>query len=188
MVYRNEMPKRKDPVVQDGEKNDLILHKTADPVPLNTITSPNIRDVIKKMSEVLDKEEDGVAIAAPQIGIPLRIFVVKGEALGPDAPKKDLVFINPVITKRSRTLEWMDEGCLSVRNWFGKVKRSDKATVRAYNEQGKFFERGASGLLAQIFQHELDHLNGVLFTERAVDLIEFVPEKKKRSITLRTPQ
>jgi peptide deformylase len=181
------MAREKDPIVQHGTKNDTVLHKVADAVSVSEIRTKKIQDILALMSAVLAKEEDGVAIAAPQIGIPLRIFVVKAEALENTAGKKDLVFINPVITKRSRTLDWMDEGCLSVRNWFGKVKRSEKATVRAFNEQGKFFERGGSGLLAQIFQHEVDHLNGTLFTERAVELIEFKPEKKKRAVSASKP-
>ena len=72
-----------------------------------------------------------------------------------------------------------DEGCLSVDTWYGKTKRAQKVTIRAYDENGKAIERGASGLLAQIFQHEIDHLNGVLFTDHATDLVQLPVEAAK---------
>ena len=65
----------------------------------------------------------------------------------------------------------MDEGCLSVKTHYGKTKRHERATVRAYDEHGNFFERGAGGILAQAFQHEIDHLNGMLFIDHATDLV-----------------
>ena len=68
-----------------------------------------------------------------------------------------------------------EEGCLSVRYLYGKVKRSVKATIEAYDENGKRHTFGASGLLAQIFQHEMDHLSGVLFTDTAIDVEEIIP-------------
>ena len=72
----------------------------------------------------------------------------------------------------------MEEGCLSVRDYYGKIKRSTKATVRAYDENGNPFERGGSRLLAQIFQHEIDHLNGTLFTDSAKDVQKITKDKK----------
>ena len=71
----------------------------------------------------------------------------------------------------------VDEGCLSVRWLYGKVERAEKITVRAYDENGKPFTMGASGLLAQAFQHEIDHLNGILFIDKATDLKEMIPEE-----------
>ena len=73
----------------------------------------------------------------------------------------------------------MPEGCLSVRWLYGKVSRAEKARVRAYDETGKLFEMGGSGLLAQVFQHETDHLNGVLFVDTAIDIEDLPPEKVK---------
>jgi peptide deformylase len=70
----------------------------------------------------------------------------------------------------------MEEGCLSVRYLYGKVRRSKKATIEAYNEHGKKFTAGASGILAQIFQHETDHLNGILFIDKAKQIEEILPE------------
>ena len=96
----------------------------------------------------------------------------------------DLVFINPVLTKMSKEKKWMEgEGCLSVRWVYGKVQRSTKVTIRAYDEFGRAFERGAGGLLAHIFQHEVDHLNGILFIDTAKDLEEVDPKDVKKEKT-----
>ena len=71
----------------------------------------------------------------------------------------------------------MEEGCLSVRYLYGKVSRANKVTIEAFDESAKKFTRGASGILAQIFQHETDHLDGVLFIDKAKDLTEVLPEE-----------
>jgi peptide deformylase len=179
-------------IVQEG---DAVLRDTAKDVPVKEITSKKIRDILARMSAALAREDDGVALAAPQIGVPLRIFVLSGkihflqyqeenpdatsEEFTSDIGEKDLVFINPVITKRSRTKVVLDEGCLSVRGTYGKVTRATKATVRAYDENGQLFERGAKGLMAQAFQHEVDHLDGVLFIDKATDLFTIDPEELK---------
>ena len=87
-----------------------------------------------------------------------------------------MVFINPKISKLSKEKEWTPEGCLSVRWLYGKTYRSKKASISAYDENSKKFTRGASGLLAQIFQHETDHLNGILFIDHAKDIKEELPK------------
>lgn len=157
------------------QKDNPVLREKALEVPVEQISSPKIRKILEDMKSALASQDDGVAIAAPQIGAPLRIFVVSGKAFREDfgeKPDKDMVFINPVISKLSREKEEMEEGCLSVRYLYGKVKRAKKATVRAYDEEGKIFERGGSGLMAQIFQHETDHLDGILFTDHAKEVYE----------------
>ena len=73
-----------------------------------------------------------------------------------------------------------EEGCLSVRWLYGKVERPEKTLVRACDENGKSFTLGGSGLLSQIFQHEVDHLNGVLFTDKAIELKDMPPKNKKK--------
>ncbi len=153
------------------------LHAIAEEVPIADITSPAIRKVLKDMRAALHTYEaegfTGVAIAAPQIGIPLRIFLVedmsKDEEHEPRLPS--LVAINPRIVKLSRSKELRSEGCLSVPDEYGSVARATRATLRAYDEHGNEYERGASGLLAQIFQHEVDHLDGILFTDRAEAIV-----------------
>ncbi len=172
------------------QKENKVLREIAKEVPLSKIPTPKIKTVIKEMKASLRSQSDGVAIAAPQIGYSLRIFVVSGKIFDnnfitnnedeieenrvqntkENAKPKDVIFINPKITKLSREKEWVPEGCLSVRPFYGKTYRSKKATVTAYDEHGKKFERGGSGLLAQIFQHETDHLNGILFIDHAKDI------------------
>jgi peptide deformylase len=125
-------------IVQDG---DPVLRGQAKEVPLKDITSAKIVKIISDMKEAMSSQKDGVAIAAPQIGIPLKIFVVSDKILKEaDADYKsigkDLVFINPKITKLSRDKHEVEEGCLSVRWKYGKVKRSIKASIKAYNELG----------------------------------------------------
>jgi peptide deformylase len=168
-------------IVQNG---DPVLRQVAQPVPVEEIGSAKINRIIADMSEALASCDDGVAIAAPQIGVPLRIFVVSGQLFVEEEDQRkqkkqaDLVFINPKITKRSKKQVTLDEGCLSVRWLYGKTKRSDKVTVEAYDEQGGKFSWSGSGLMAQIFQHETDHLDGVLFIDQARDIQEIKPDEE----------
>lgn len=173
----NKIPR----IVQQG---DPVLRELAQTVPLKDIPTPKIQNIIADMKAALESQKDGVAIAAPQIGIPLRIFVVSGIILKKVEETRypagdDLVFINPTITKLSKKKTELEEGCLSVRWLYGKIKRSAQATIEAYDEHGQKFTRGASGLLAQVFQHETDHLDGVLFIDKAYDVEEILPEDMK---------
>ncbi len=174
-------------IIQDGHKT---LRLKAKRVLVKDIKTKEIQTVITKMKQALASQYDGVALAAPQIGISLRIFVVAGKIFdevfirGKDLPKDyvsphpDLVFINPEFTKLSKKTDWMKEGCLSVRPLYGEVKRTLNATVKAYNEKGEHFERGAGGLLAHIYQHEIDHLDGTLFIDKARDIHVSHPAKE----------
>jgi peptide deformylase len=161
------------------QKENPVLRQIAKEVPISDIKTPKIKKIISDMKKALASQDDGVAIAAPQIGQALRIFVISGKAN--DIVKRtegnpDETYINPVITKISKDRKLVDEGCLSVRYLYGKTKRATKATVEAYNEKGEKFSRGASGLIAQIFQHETDHLNGILFIDHAKQIRDLPPE------------
>ena len=155
------------------KEDHIALHSIAEEVPCEEIQTQKIQKIIKDMRAALLSYNvegfTGVAIAAPQIGIPLRIFLV--EDTNKDRNEKDilptLVAINPKIVKLSKRKEVVGEGCLSVPEKYGAVKRSTNATIRALDENGDEYERGAGGLLAQIFQHEVDHLDGTLFIDRA---------------------
>ncbi|MBI2096072.1 MAG: peptide deformylase [Candidatus Taylorbacteria bacterium] len=172
-------------IIQYDGKGENILRSPAKEVPISEVTSPKFREIVRKMKEALMAEEDGVAIAAPQVGEPWRIIIVskrvsrdengEGET-SPDG--KDIVLINPVITKSSKKKKWVEEGCLSMRFLYGRVRRADKVSVRAFGENGRLLRRGASGLLAQIFQHEIDHLDGIIFTDKAKDIIDMPPAEK----------
>jgi peptide deformylase len=179
------------------ENDNPILRKIAEPVVIADITSPKIRTLIREMKALLAKEEYGVAMAAPQVGESLRLFIISGKALArdgrnkPDEPKKegekkaeveapplpDQAYINPELTKLSRGRTGKHEGCLSIRGKWGIVPRAEKATIRAYDEEGRAFTRGASGFLAHVFQHEMDHLEGVLYTDKATEIYDDEPDE-----------
>jgi peptide deformylase len=177
------------------DKNPL-LRKVAEPIPVADIPSPKIRSLIKDMKALLSKEEYGVALAAVQVGEPVRLFIVSGKALARDArnardeehdddeekleppPLPDQVYINPELVKLSRGRKDKHEGCLSIRGKWGIVPRAEKATLRAYDETGRKFTRGASGFLAHVFQHEMDHLEGILYTDKVKELYDDKPEDK----------
>lgn len=174
-------------IVQDGVP---VLRGKAVPVPEELFNSPELARIIKDMEEALDKEPDGVALAAPQIAIPYRIFIVRNDRTVAE-PKKVPeveVYINPEIIKTSRKRAKMDEGCLSVRGVYGSTKRHERATVRARRIDGSKFERGGSGLMAQIFEHETDHLNGILFIDHAERLIRIPHDPMRRFTYFGTPQ
>ena len=142
-----------------------ILREKAKEVPLKDIGSEKLKKILGEMTGALYTAKDGVALAAPQIGVPLRIFIVKKE-ISPS------IFINPKIIKMSKKKQTVNEGCLSVNGVYGTIKRAEKLTVEALDEKGRKFTRGASGFIAQIIQHEIDHLNGVLFIDEATNLLK----------------
>lgn len=183
----------KDSIVQTG---NLVLRKIAKPIAKKDLDTPVLKALVKKMQAALAAEEFGVALAAPQVGVSLRLFVVSkkvfterevgGQKSGRarhDGGRGDprtfgkqfpaelhTVFINPEITRLSRKKREMSEGCLSVRGKYGTVMRHEKASIKAQDEHGKEFVYHASGLLAHIFQHECDHLKGMLYTDLAIKL------------------
>ena len=169
--------KVKDKIIQIDKDTHNPLRAISRPVTQEEFGSVYLRDVIIAMKKALAAEHDGVAIAAPQISINLRMFVVAENSYQEDAKQKPLVFINPKIVKRSKKTAIMQEGCLSVRWIYGKTKRSVAATVEAYDENGKKFTYGGNGLMAHIFQHEIDHLDGVLFIDHGFDLEEYTEEE-----------
>lgn len=161
---------KKDPIVQEGH---AVLRERALPVLKKDFGSLKLKNLIQKMSRVLAKEQFGVAIAAPQVGESLRLFVVSGrvfDAEDTDVKTPDMVFINPEITRLSRKKREMSEGCLSVRGKYGTVMRHERASVKAYDENGRSFSYHGTGLIAHIFQHECDHLDGILYIDKAEKL------------------
>lgn len=167
------------PIVQNGE---AILRDVAAPLPEELFGTNELKEMLADMEKSLDAEPDGVALAAPQIAIPYRIFIARMDRIEPPAPEGEpepeyevAVFINPEIIRSSQRRIEMDEGCLSVRKVYGKTRRHDRATVRARDIDGSTFERGGGGILAQIYQHEIDHLNGILFIDHATDMVEAKP-------------
>lgn len=123
-----------------------------------------IQKLIPQMIETM-KVKNGVGLAAPQIGQNIRLLVVGHK-------DKDLVVINPKILKKSLLKEWDEEGCLSIPHKYGQVKRHKSVTIKYLNESGQEQTLKAKGLLARIIQHEINHLDGILFIDKAKDLTD----------------
>jgi peptide deformylase len=122
-----------------------------------------IEDMIETM-----REAPGVGLAAPQIGISERLVVIEyGDDEDENVPKKLYVLVNPEIVEASEEKVEGIEACLSVPQLYGEVERHEKLVVKALNRHGKPVKIKVDGWMARIFQHEIDHLEGVLFTERA---------------------
>jgi len=160
-------------IVQMGKK---VLREKAQYIEPSDIGSKKIQNIIEHMHRILKTQNDGVAIAAPQIGESYQIFVV-APFIFEEYEQEHLVYINPVITNVSKKTKMMHEGCLSCRWKVGDVERNLKATVEAYDEHGEKFIESADGLLAHIFQHEIDHLHGVLFVDKAEKLRDMTQEE-----------
>lgn len=136
------------------------LHQISEAVDPARIADASTQQLIDEMIAAM-KKANGVGIAAPQVGVNQRIIIVDDE----DSPK---AYINPRLTSRSTQTVESEEGCLSVPGVWGIVERCKKVHLKAFDRQGKKVERKAAGLTATIFQHEIDHLDGILFIDRAV--------------------
>ena len=121
-----------------------------------------LASLLDEMRETM-KAYNGVGLAANQVGVLQRVLIV--DVPREDGPRQRYVLINPVIERRSGTIKG-EEGCLSIPGIWEEVTRSKKITVRAVDEQGKPFEIEADDYLARAIQHEVDHLDGVLFVDR----------------------
>ncbi|KAF0108930.1 MAG: peptide deformylase [Chloroflexi bacterium] len=122
----------------------------------------------KLVTDMIDTMRDapGVGLAAPQVAVSLRLVVVEyGEDEDEDAPKKLHVLANPEIVEKSEEMVMGIEGCLSVPDLVGEVERYEKIVVKALNRQGKPIKIKAEGWLARIFQHEIDHVEGIVYTD-----------------------
>ncbi|NMB92134.1 MAG: peptide deformylase, partial [Parcubacteria group bacterium] len=143
-----------------GEKNPLLRQKSK---PVEHFTK-EVRDLISQMKIIMEKS-NGVGLAAPQIGIPLRVITC-------EIDDKFYAFINPEIIKTSGKNISMEEGCLSLPDTYGEVIRPEKIAFRALNADGKKIKIKAFGLLSRVIQHEIDHLDGILFIDKAKNIIK----------------
>lgn len=135
-----------------------ILSRPAGLVDLPSVTTAEFQSLIRDMVATMIAAQ-GIGLAAPQIGVGLQVAIINGQA-GPFA------IINPRIQKRSRQTELAEEGCLSIPGVFGLVRRPTRVTVSYYDKHGQTQSQLATGLLARVFQHEIDHLNGILFIDK----------------------
>ncbi len=147
-------------VLKITQEGDPVLRKKAETI--KDPQSPEIRKLIEDMVKTM-KEAKGLGLAAPQVGYSLRLFTA-------DVEEKVYIFINPEVKDFSAEKIPFEEGCLSVQKIWGPVTRPKKLTMKAVDENGKQIKIRAKGLLARVIQHEMDHLNGTLFIDKAEKL------------------
>ena len=130
----------------------------------------DLRQLIEDMVETM-REAPGVGLAAPQVNVRQRVIVIEfGDEEDEEAPRKLFKVVNPEITRRSDETVMGVEGCLSIPELVGEVERAVSVTVKGQNPYGQPMKVKAQGWLARIFQHEIDHLDGVLFIDRAENI------------------
>ena len=137
-----------------------------------TVFDSRLKKLADVMLAVMEREE-GVGLAAPQIGVLSRVMVWRD----PGEDETEYVFVNPEIVFRSEECNTAGEGCLSVPGCTVEVSRNDEVVVNAQDLEGRAFSMEASGLVARIMQHEIDHLDGRLMLDRAT------PEERRRVLT-----
>jgi peptide deformylase len=154
---------------------DPVLRRKAKPV---TDFGPGLQALVEDMIETM-RQAPGVGLAAPQVGISDRIIVVEypEDDEQEDAPKKLYVVVNPELKELSTETEMGIEGCLSIPGLQGDVERSLAVTVRGRTRRGQPIKIKAKGWLARIFQHEVDHLEGIVFTDRATSVWKPAPNE-----------
>ena len=129
-----------------------------------------IKEIVKEMKETMERHQ-GIGLSANQVGLDLSLFVAKYN-------QKFYAIINPKILKVSKEKEEMLEGCLSLPKILANVKRPKSVALEAFNEKGKKIKLKAKGLLARIFLHETDHLNGILIIDRTKEIYQLKEEVK----------
>jgi len=153
-----------------------VLRTPAEPV--ETIDD-EVRAVADRMIELMI-EHDGVGLAAPQVGLPWRMFVTRAA----DAADEHRVFINPSVELVDRTLEPHDEGCLSLPGLTAEIRRPLGVRIRAEDPSGEPFTLEAAGYVARVWQHELDHLDGVLIIDKMTTRDRLANRKAIRQLEL----
>lgn len=173
--------------IADKKEEKILRQKTID-FDFSKFSKKEINELIQKMKKAMI-EANGIGLAANQIGLNLRVFVVQipkmefskygeaGQSLS-STPEKFYAIFNPQIIKSSNEKSIAEEGCLSIPGgYFGEVERPEKITLVGQDKNGKKIKIKAWGLLARVFQHEVDHLNGILYIDKAKNLKKYNNEK-----------
>jgi peptide deformylase len=156
---------------------DLVLRRKAHKVEK---IDADVRTLVADMVETM-RNAPGAGLAAPQVGISKRVIVVEyGKEDDEEAPKKLYVVINPEISFPTEEKVNGIEGCLSVPGYVGEVDRYTQAVVKGLNKMGKPLKIQAKGWLARIFQHEIDHIDGIVYTDRATRIWKAQKEEEQK--------
>lgn len=152
-----------------NKNNEKYLRKKVPVLDLRAESKKELKNTVKEM-RIAMKKANGIGLSANQVGVSKRLFVA-------EAPKNDkgdfypfYAIINPVLTKISEETSIMEEGCLSIPEIYGAVERPEKIILEGLDVNGKKIKIRAWGLLARVFQHELDHLDGILFIDKATNV------------------
>ena len=161
----------------DNKKEEKFLRTKTAAFDFAKSTKQEIRELVRRMRSAMRKA-NGVGLSANQLGLPYRVFV----AQVPDAQgrQKFYAIFNPKLANFSKETETLEEGCLSVPGVFGPTERSYQVTLSGFDQNGKRVKIKAWGLLARVFQHEMGHLNGELFIDKAKELFKIEGEKIAR--------
>lgn len=164
-------------VTIENKKDEKFLRKKTAEVDFRGIDKKELAELIKNMRKMM-YEANGIGLSANQIGLNMRLFVaqvfgkpIKRGAdnkiiMPPQSEMKFYAILNPEITKFSNKKVAIEEGCLSVPGIYGIVERPEKITMEGYDKNGRKIKIKATGILARVFQHETDHLNGILFIDK----------------------
>ncbi|HEY4520514.1 MAG TPA: peptide deformylase [Candidatus Paceibacterota bacterium] len=141
-----------------------ILSSPMENVSLEEIKNGSLRELFSSMKEAM-KNHNGIGLAANQVGVNKRIFVID-EKVAKEAGIPD-IFINPEITEYAKEEDEMEEGCLSIPEYYVQIKRAKKIKIKAYDSEGNKIKLKVRGFAARVLQHETDHLNGMVIKDRA---------------------
>lgn len=158
----------------NNKDQEKFLRRKVSSFDFSKYSKKEIREIIKDMRIEMTKAI-GLGLSANQTGLDMRLFIAK-------AGGKQYAVFNPSITKFSKETIIMEEGCLSVPEIYGPVERPEKVTLEGFDSNGKKIKIKAWGLLARIFQHETDHLNGILFIDKAKCLHKYELHKQDKKI------
>lgn len=158
----------------NNKKEERFLRQRVPVFSFNKCSKKEINDLLKTMKEKM-KEAEGIGLSANQLGLSHRVFV--GRVPSNDGQIKSYAIFNPGITKSSKERTSLMEGCLSVPGLLGIVERPEKITLIGLDKNGKNLKIKAWGILARVFQHETDHLNGILFIDKAKEVFKNTPEQ-----------
>jgi peptide deformylase len=154
---------------------DPVLRRKAKKI---TKFDAELQTLIDDMIETM-RDAPGVGLAAPQIGLSMRLFVAEfGDEEDETVEPSTYIFVNPKITRFSDEIVMGVEGCLSIPEIVGEVERPTQITITGQNRRGQPIKVKASGWLARIFQHEFDHLNGIMFVDKAERVWQHVIEEE----------
>lgn len=172
--------------IANKKEEKFLRQKTAE-FDFGKFSKKQIKKLIVDMKKTMEKAP-GIGLSANQVGLNLKLFIAQipetrlekdGEEISTESTEFYAIF-NPEIKKFSKEKTIMEEGCLSVPGLFGEVERPEKITLEGYDQNGKKIELEAEGLLAKVFQHETDHLNGILFIDKAKNLRSYENKNLKK--------